>query len=128
MSHFAEISGSGSGSITYTVINVIVAEQDFINKIGGTWVQTSYNTKHGVHYGMVSGSYVPDGGIQLRKNYAGKGYTYDKSRDAFIKLKPYASWILDEDSCLWEAPVSYPDDDKDYSWDEDGGAWVEETK
>ena len=128
MSHFAEISGSGSGSITYTVVNVIVAEQDFINKIGGTWVQTSYNTKRGVHYGMVSGSYAPDGGTQVRKNYAGKGYTYDEDRDAFIPPKLFNSWILNEDSCQWEAPVSYPDDDKYYSWDEDSVAWVEETK
>ena len=70
----------------------------------------------------------PDGGVALRKNYAGVGYTYDKDKDAFYAPKPYASWTLNEDSCQWEAPVAYPDDDKDYSWDEDSQAWVEVTK
>ena len=99
MSHFAEISGS-------TVINVIVAEQDFIASIEGTWIQTSYNTRGGVHYGDVSGSYVPDGGVALRKNYAGIGYTYDEDKDAFISPQPEPSasisYVLNEDSCLWE--------------------------
>ena len=70
----------------------------------------------------------PDGGVALRKNYAGIGYIYDEDKDAFYTPKPYASWILKEDSCQWEAPVAYPDDDKDYSWDEDSLAWVEVTK
>jgi len=86
MSHFAEISGS-------TVIRVIVAEQGFINSgaVGNSsnWVQTSYNTYGGVHYGLdATGSYVADGGTQLRKNYAGTGYTYDRSKDAFISPQP----------------------------------------
>ena len=86
MSHFAEISGS-------TVTRVIVAEQDFINSgavgTGSNWIQTSYNTHGGVHYGLdVTGSYAPDGGTQLRKNYAGTGYTYDRSKDAFISPQP----------------------------------------
>ncbi len=67
----------------------------------------------------------PDGGVALRKNYAGIGYSYDEDKDAFIPPKPYASWTLDEDSCQWESPVAYPDDDKVYSWDEDSQAWVE---
>ena len=119
MSHFAEISGSISGSIiipagersiTYTVVNVIVAEQDFIDSgavgIVSNWVQTSYNTHGGVHYGMVSGSYVPDGGTQVRKNFAGFGYTYDESKDAFIAPQPEPSasipYVLNEDTCRWE--------------------------
>ena len=115
MSHFAEISGSGSGSITYTEIRVLVAEQDFINSgaVGASsnWVQTSYNTYGGVHYGVnESGSYVADGGTQLRKNYAGIGHTYDESRDAFISPQPEPSgsipFILNEDSCLWEVSGS----------------------
>ena len=105
MSHFAEISGSNN-----IVIRVIVAEQAFINSgaVGdpANWIQTSYNTSGGVHYGDVSGSYVPDGGTQLRKNYAGFGYTYDESRDAFIEPQPEPSasipYVLNEDSCLWE--------------------------
>ena len=88
MSHFAEISGSNN-----IVTRVIVAEQDFINSgavgAGSNWVQTSYNTRGGVHYGDVSGSYAPDGGTQLRKNYAGTGYTYDRSKDAFISPQPH---------------------------------------
>ena len=103
MSHFAEISES-------IVTRVIVANQDFINSgvVGSpsSWVQTSYNTWGGVHYGDVSGSYAPDGGTQLRKNYAGIGYTYNTGSDAFISPQPEptgsGTWVLNEDSCLWE--------------------------
>ena len=101
MSHFAEISGSNN-----IVTRVIVAEQDFIDSIGGTWIQTSYNTRGGVHYGDVSGSWAPDGGTQLRKNYAGIGYTYNTGSDAFIAPQPEPSasvpYVLNEDSCIWE--------------------------
>ena len=88
MSHFAEISGSNN-----IVTGVIVAEQGFIDSgavsASSNWVQTSYNTHGGVHYGLdVTGSYAPDGGTQLRKNYAGTGYTYDRSKDAFISPQP----------------------------------------
>ena len=105
MSHFAEISGSNN-----TVIRIIVADQDFIDSgaVGSSsnWVQTSYNTHGGVHYRDVSGSHAPDGGTQLRKNYAGIGYTYDESRDAFIAPQPEPSasipYVLNEVSCSWE--------------------------
>ena len=106
MSHFAEISGSNN-----IVTRVIVAEQGFINSgaVGNSsnWIQTSYNTHGGVHYGLdATGSYVADGGTQLRKNYAGIGYTYDTGRDAFYSSQPEPSgsipYILNEDSCLWE--------------------------
>lgn len=109
MSHFAEIDKDG------IVLRVIVAEQDFINSgsVGDSfnWVQTSYNNN-------------------FRKNYAGTGYVYDKERDAFIPPQPYDSWLLNEDTCRWEAPVPYPDDGKDYEWKEDGrmtngGEWQE---
>lgn len=83
--------------------------------LGGVWVQTSYNTRGGVHI---------NGGTPLRKNYAGIGYTYDETRDAFIPPKPYASWVLNEDSCLWESPVPYPADGQMYRWDEATVAWV----
>ena len=102
MSHFAKLDNN-------VVTEVIVAEQDFINSgaVGDSflWVQTSY-----------SGSF--------RKNYAGVGYTYDKVRDAFIAPKPYPSWTLVEDTCQWEAPVSYPTDGQSYTWDEDTTAWA----
>jgi hypothetical protein len=77
--------------------------------------RTSYNTHGGVHSG---------GGTPYRKNYAGIGYTYDAGRDAFIAPKPFASWLLDEDTCLWNAPVPYPDDGNRYQWDEDSLSWV----
>ena len=121
MSHFAEINSGG------IVQRVIVAEQDFIDSgvVGdpNNWVQTSYNTRGGIHY--APNSHEPDGGVALRKNYAGKGYTYDQTRDAFIPPKPFPSWILNEDTCHWNAPVPYPDFDKHYRWDEDTTSWVE---
>ena len=124
MSHFAEISGSNN-----IVTRVIVAEQDFIDSgavgTGSNWVQTSYNTHGGVHYGDVSGSYVPDGGVALRKNYAGVGYTYDEERDAFIPPKPFDSWTLNEDTCQYDPPVEYPDDENRYIWNEDTTSWVD---
>ena len=83
--------------------------------LGGTWVQTSYNTRGGVH---------TNGGTPLRKNYAGIGYTYDPARDAFIPPKPFDSWILNEDTCLWDAPTPYPTDGGMYYWDEGTLAWV----
>ena len=116
MSHFAKIESD-------IVTQVIVAEQDFIDTQEGTWVQTSYNTRGGKHY--APNSQTEDGGTPLRKNYAGSGYTYDSTRDAFISPKPFASWTVDEDTCQWEAPVAYPDDGKDYHWDESITNWVE---
>ena len=124
MSHFAEISGSNN-----IVTRVIVAEQDFIDSgavgSGSDWVQTSYNTRAGVHHGDVSGSYVPDGGVALRKNYAGVGYTYDEERDAFIPPKPFDSWILNDDTCVYDSPVERPDDGNRYIWNEDTTSWDE---
>ena len=113
MSHFAEINGQG------TALRVRVAELDFIysGAVGdpSRWIQTSYNTSGGVHL---------LGGTPLRMNYAGVGYTYDRDRDAFIPPRPFASWVLDESTCLWIAPVPRPDDGKLYSWDENIEEWV----
>ena len=113
MSHFAKVKNQ-------KVLQVIVAEQEFIDSLptetGVEWIQTSYNTRGGVHL---------LGGKPLRKNYAAVGYTYDATRDAFIPPKPFPSWTLNDDSCLWEAPVAYPDDDKFYTWDEAAGGWQE---
>jgi len=91
-------------------------EADLCARTGDVYKQTSYNTHGGVH---------ALGGTPLRKNYAGIGYTYDAGRDAFIPPKPYASWVLNETTCLWDAPVAYPDDGKRYSWDEATTSWVE---
>ena len=114
MTHFAKVE---NGLVT----QVIVAEQDFVDTQEGTWVQTSYNTRGGVHYDPNTGD--PDGGVALRKNYAGIGYTYDSDRDAFYSPQPYPSWTLNETSCIWEAPVAYPDDGNMYLWNEDTKQW-----
>lgn len=83
--------------------------------------RTSYNTKGGVHY--TNGEASDDQSQAFRKNYAGIGYTYDETRDAFIPPQPFDSWILNETSCLWEAPVAYPDDGQQYTWNEGTGTW-----
>ena len=104
MSHFAKIDNNN------IVTEVIVAEQDFINSgvVGDSflWIQTSYNNS-------------------FRKNFASVGYTYDKTRDAFIPTQPYPSWTLNEDACLWECPVEYPDDGNMYNWNETDQQWDE---
>jgi len=114
MSHFAQIDENN------IVTNVIVAEQDFIDSgaVGdpSKWIQTSYNTQGGVH---------TLGGTPLRKNYAGIGYVYDAIRDAFIPPSPYPSWVLDEGTCRYGAPIAMPTDGKMYNWDEPTTAWVE---
>ena len=114
MAHFAKC-------LDGVVVQVIVAEPEFfetfVDSSPGTWIQTSYNTHGGQH---------PEG-RPLRKNYAGVGYTYDSVRDAFIPPQPFASWTLDEDTCLWNAPVAYPTDGKAYDWDEATLSWVEVT-
>jgi len=125
MSHFAKV-------VDGIVENVIVAEQDFIDTLSDseTWVQTSYNTRGGKHYN--SDTNEEDGGVALRKNYAGLGYTYDSTRDAFIAPQPYPSWLLDEDTCTWDSPVPHPNKDatdenpgdgKFYEWDESIVNW-----
>ena len=117
MSHFAQIDGNN------IVTQVLVIEQDVIDTglFGdpASWIQTSYNTTGGVH---------TLGGTPLRKNYAGIGYTYDATRDAFIPPKPFASWTLNEDTCLWEAPTPRPvEEGKIFVWNEETTSWVEFT-
>ena len=122
MSHFAQIDSNN------IVAQVLVIEQDVIDTghFGdpASFIQTSYNTRGGVHYGPDN---QPDGGVALRKNYAGIGYTYDKVRDAFISPKPFASWTLNEETCLWDAPTPMPTDGKPYIWDEPTLSWKEIT-
>jgi hypothetical protein len=113
MSHFAKVE---NGIVT----EVIVIEQDVLNTgLWGNpslWVQTSYNTFGGKH---------KLGGTPLRKNYAGIGYTYDSERDAFIPPQPFPSWLLDDDSCQWQAPIPMPTDGKNYAWNEPSLSWIE---
>ena len=122
MGHFAKVS---NGIVT----RVIVAEADFFNNFvddsPGQWIQTSYNTKGGVHYKPNTNEPSEDQSKALRKNYAGIGYTYDATKDAFIPPQPFNSWVLNEDTCLWDSPVPYPTDGKLYKWNEEILNWEE---
>jgi hypothetical protein len=115
MSHFAKV-------VNGIVTQVIVAEpeffQTFVDSSPGDWIQTSYNTHGGQHR---------NGGTPLRKNYAGIGYSYDRTKDAFIPPKPYESWALNDTTCLWDAPTPMPTDGKFYQWNESTTSWVEVT-
>jgi hypothetical protein len=115
MGHFAKVT---NGIVT----QVIVAEAEFfdtfVDSSPGEWIQTSYNTFGGQH---------KLGGTPLRKNYAGIGFTYDAERDAFIPPQPFASWTLNNDTCLWESPIPMPDDGKGYNWDEIQQQWIEQV-
>ena len=111
MGHYAKVYQG-------VVQSVIVAKADFIAQYSdgkpGRWVKTSYNTRAGVH---------TNGGTPLRKNYAGIGFIYDSKRDAFYEPQPYASWILNEDTCVWEPPTARPDDGSEYIWNEATTSW-----
>ena len=118
MSHFAKV-------LDGKVIQVIVAEPEFfdtfVDSSPGQWIQTSYNTRGGVHYGPDG---QPDGGEALRGNYAGIGYIYDHANDVFYPSQPYASWTLSQTTWNWEPPVAYPTDEQVYQWDETQGNWT----
>ena len=120
MAHFAKVKNG-------VVTKVIVAEPEFFDNFTditpGKWVQTSYNTRGGVHYGPDGD---PDGGVALRKNYAAVGFLYHKNLDAFSPPRPYPSWSLNEETCLWEAPVARPDQENDYIWNEETQSWDSE--
>jgi hypothetical protein len=115
MSHFAHINNG-------IVDQVIVAESDFIFSLSDSqdWVQTSYNTRAGVHY---SPEGIPDDGLPIGMNYAGVGYTWDGI--GFAPPQPFPSWQLNSEKYIWEAPIPYPDNG-DYLWDEDSQSWVED--
>lgn len=125
MAHFAKLDSNN------VVIFVTVGrdedngkEAELTARTGDVYKQTSYNTRGGVHY-QADGTPSADQSKAFRKNYAGLGYTYDAGRDAFIPPKPYNSWVLNETTCLWDAPVAMPTDGKRYSWDEATTSWVE---
>ena len=126
MASFAKIGLNNKVIEVQSVVNEVLHDSngveqevngiDFLTKLTGwaVWKQTSYNTHGGVH---------SSGGTPLRKNHAGIGYTYDEDRDAFISPKPYNSWILNEDTCRWEAPVALPDTENRYNWNEINQNW-----
>ena len=125
MSHFAKIENNIVTFVTVGRQEDDGKEQELCDRTGDTYRQTSYNTHGGVHY--TDGVPSVDQSKAFRKNYAGIGYTYDEHRDAFIPPKPFESWILDEDTCLWVAPVAYPTDGDAYEWDESSIEWVKLT-
>jgi hypothetical protein len=129
MTHFAKLDENN------VVVFVTVGrqeddglEEELIARTGDVYRQTSYNTFGGVHYTTdEEGNRIPseDQTKAFRKNYAGIGFTYDEERDAFIPPQPFESWVLNEDTCLWDAPVPYPTDGAVYVWDEDSLDWIE---
>ena len=130
MASFAKIGLNGKVIEVLSVNNEVLHDAngieqenigiDFLTKLTGwaIWKQTSYNTQGGVHL---------TGETPLRKNHASVGYKYDEDRDAFIPPKPFNSWILNETTCLWEAPVAYPTDGQKYSWNEENKNWTLQT-
>lgn len=120
MSHFAKV-------VDGVVEQVIVAEQDFIDTLpdASSWIQTSYNTREGVHYDPTTGEPSADQTKALRMNYAAVGGTYSKVRDAFISPKPFPSWVFIPETCTWKAPVDMPQDGKLYVWEEMTVSWAE---
>ena len=123
MAHYAKV-------LNGLVVKVIVAEAEFfdtfVDTSPGEWIQTSYNTIGGFHIDPVTQQKSADQSKALRKNFAAVGYTYDKTLDAFIRPKPFASWVLDEETCLWNPPIERPTDtSKNWKWDEDTVSFVE---
>jgi hypothetical protein len=133
MASFAKLNSNNIVERVESVVNEVLkdsngVEQETVgieflknlyNEPNSLWVQTSYNTHGGVH---------SNGGIPFRKNHAGIGYTYDSQRDAFIPIKPYNSWILNEQKCTWEAPIAIPNDGNRYNWNESTLSWDLVTK
>jgi len=127
MASFAKIGLNGKVIEVQSVVNEVLHDSngieqevngiDFLTKLTGwaIWKQTSYNTNGGIHN---------NNGTPLRKNHAGIGYIYDEDRDAFIPKKPFNSWILNETTCLWEAPIQYPTDGEVYLWNEQNNSWI----
>ena len=131
MAYFSKLNSENIVEQVISINNAIITDAngiekeqlgvDFINNLYETndiWKQTSYNTHGGIHN---------SNGTPFRKNYAGIGYSYDENRDAFIPPKPYISWILNETTCLWEAPVARPNDNNIYSWNEENQNWTLQT-
>ena len=126
MAHYAKVKDG-------VVTQVIVAEPEFfdtfVDNEPGEWLKTSYNMRGGVYYDPATNEAAADQSVitgdegRERKNYAGIGFTYDRDRNAFIPPQPYASWTLNDTSCLWEAPVAYPDDGEMYTWNEETTSW-----
>ena len=120
MAHYAKVQ---DGLVTQVIVAEAEFFETFVDDSPGDWVQTSYNTHGGIHYNPETGEPSENQSKALRKNYAGIGFTYNKELDAFIPPKPFASWILDEETCLWNAPIAKPEGN--YTWNEDTLSWEE---
>jgi hypothetical protein len=132
MASFAKLNSENMVTTVVSVVNEVLKDSNGIeqeamgvqflknlyNEPNAIWKQTSYNTHGGIHN---------NGGTPFRKNHAGKGYTYDENRDAFIPPKPYNSWILNEETCNWNAPIPYPQDENIYTWNEETQSWTLQT-
>jgi len=128
MAHYAVLDSGNTVTMVFVgrddVVDGIDDWEDYYAPEGFTVKQTSYNTSGGIHY--TDGEPSADQSKALRYNYAGIGYSYDENRDAFIPPQPFESWVLDEDTCLWVAPIAYPAEGV-HTWDEQAGDWVEVT-
>jgi len=128
MAHYAVLDSGNTVTMVFVgrddVVDGIDDWEDYYAPEGFTVKQTSYNTSGGIHY--TDGEPSADQSKALRYNYAGIGYSYDENRDAFIPPQPFESWVLDEDTCLWVAPIAYPAEGA-HTWDEEAGDWVEVT-
>ena len=125
MTYFAKCEQTANSS-AMLVTEVISADQAFVNTQPGFWVQTSYNTYGNVHYAPSPPAEpgTPDGGVALRGNYAGIGYTYDVPNDVFYAPQPYSDWIMDTSTWIWIPPVPYPSEGGPYAWDQNTHQWV----
>jgi hypothetical protein len=134
MAYFAKLNSNNIVETVISINNAVITDSngveqeqlgiDFINQLyntNDTWKQTSYNTKLGKYYNQ--DNTLGDQSKTFRKNYAGIGYTYDQTRDAFIPIKPYNSWVLNEETCNWDAPIAYPNDGQRYTWNEETLSW-----
>jgi len=127
MGHYAKVQNN---IVTRTIVAEAKFFENFVDTSPGQWIKTSYNILGGVYYDPETKQPAEDQSIikydegRQRKNYAGVNYIYDKSLDAFIPPRPFDSWILNENTCLWEPPIARPDDDNDYRWDEEIVNWV----
>jgi hypothetical protein len=126
MSHFAKLDENNI--VTFVTVGRQEddgKEQELFERTGDVYKQTSYNNRGGIHYNPETGEPSEDQSKAFRFNYAGLGYTYDEQRDAFIPPKPFESWVLNEDTCLWDAPIPYPEDSEGmHQWDEDSTSWI----
>lgn len=119
MSHFAKVV---QGKVTDVIVAELQFFNTFVDRSPGEWIQTSYNTHGGIHYGPDG---QPDGGVALRANYAGIGYNYSHQNDVFYAPQPFPSWTISAPDWIWKAPVPMPNDEKSYAWDETILNWVE---